>query len=394
MKWCLPFVLCSAMAIGQSFSSFLDRLQGSPEEERSAIVRQYVSTIQSFPIIDSDSAVHIVLYGTAGTVLVNGDLQGWLAPDTLHEIPCGDESFFFRSYVLPSDARLDYLFIVDGGVRLDSANPYTAPSGYGPHSEMRMPKFISSPYLVFRDSIAHGTIDSIGINPYLQSPLKQHALSNRPLKIYRPPGYDSLSNLPSVYVQDGAEAIDFAFLPTIIDNLIAEKKIEPLIAVFIQPLNRLDEQLGSQRDRYKKYLCNDLVAMIDKRYKTNRSPEKRALIGISSSGNSALHVALNRPDVFRNAGAQSATITQDLQELVRTKAARNTIPSAFKMYLDCGRFDLRFNDGGDFLTLNRKFSDLLSSLRIPHYYKEINDGHQWGSWRERMPEMLIFFFGK
>ncbi len=65
----------------------------------------------------------------------------------------------------------------------------------------------------------------------------------------------------------------------------------------------------------------------------------------------------------------------------------------FKLYLDCGTYDLQLDNGADLLRWNREYSDLLSSLRIPHYYQELTDGHQWANWRERMPGMITYFFG-
>lgn len=394
MRYCLLFVLCSTGVFCQSFTSFVRSVEQLPVDQRPVAIEKYLSTKKIAPIIEQDTLLHFVWYGAARSVLLNGDMQGWRTPDTLTMIECGEVSFFYRTFVLPSDARLDYKFFVDGTEMLDPANPLTAPSGYGPHSEVRMPEFVPSPYLIFRENIPHGTIETIEVNPHIPSPLKQYSLGVRPLKIYLPAGYDTLSNLPVLYVQDGFETIEFASLPTIIDNVIADKKIEPIIAVFIPPLRRGEEQMGSLHDHYKKYLCDELVPMIDKKYKTERSPNKRALIGISSGGNISLYVAFTRPDVFLNVGGQSTTMTPALEEVTLHKAARNLLPVSMKIYMDCGRYDLRPDNDDDFVTSNRAFSEFLSSLRIPHYYKEVNDGHQWGSWRERMPGMLMYFFRK
>ncbi|MBI2430042.1 MAG: hypothetical protein HYV29_14840 [Ignavibacteriales bacterium] len=394
MKWFLIFAFCSVSAVSQSFTSFVRRIEQLPVEQRAVAVQRYLSTIRSAPIIEGDSLLHFVSYGMVKTVLINGDLQGWTLPDTMNKIECGNISFFYKTFVVPSDARFDYKIIVDGTERLDPANVLVAPSGYGPHSEVRMPGFVSSPYLVPRENVPRGTIENIEVNPHITAPLKQYSLRVRPLKIYIPPGYDTLSHLPVIYVQDGFETIEFAFLPTVIDNLIADKKINPLIAVFIPPLRRGDEHMGYQRDQYKKYLCDELVPMIDEKYKTDRSPSRRTLVGISSGGFSSLYTVFNRPDIFLKVGGQSSTITPELKEIVSRKADRNLLPPSMKIYLDCGRYDLRRNNDDDFVTLNRSFSGFLSSLRIPHFYKEVNDGHQWGSWRERMPEMLTYFFGK
>lgn len=392
MKFLSLWMLWASLSYGQSFDSFIQQILQSPAEARGGIVEQYLSAQKSSPITEDDTLVHFVLYGAANTVLVNGDLQRWLEPDTLSAIRCGRYSLFYRTYTLPSDARLDYIFIVDGREILDPANPLTTPSGFGRHSDLRMPKFVPSPFLVRRSDIPQGRIEDITVHPYIVPPLKQYWRGARPIKVYLPPGYDTLMNVPAVYVQDGFETIKFAFLPTVIDNLIAESIIEPVMAVFIAPADRGEEQMGFFHEPYKRYICEELVPMIDSKYKTNRTPEKRALIGVSSGGHSALSIVLSRTDLFRNAGGQSSTITSSLEKLVQKNAS--VLPTSLKIYLDCGRYDLLPHWGEDFFVSNRNFSQLLSSLRIPHYFKEVNDGHQWASWRERMPEMLIYFFRK
>jgi enterochelin esterase family protein len=207
-----------------------------------------------------------------------------------------------------------------------------------------------------------------------------------------------LSDLPTVYINDGFDAISFADMPTILDNLIAQKKITPVIAVFIPPVARQFEYLTEGREKFITVLCNEIVPMIDDLFRTSRTPEKRAMMGISNGGHVTLYTVLSRPDLFHNAGGQSPTISPELLDLTQRQSDKNILPPTMKIYLDCGRYDIqRYNPVWgdiDFLDANRKYSEMLSSLRIPHFFREVNDGHEWASWRERMPDMLIFFFGR
>ena len=43
--------------------------------------------------------------------------------------------------------------------------------------------------------------------------------------------------------------------------------------------------------------------------------------------------------------------------------------------------------------LHQEYDALHTQYRIPHYFKVVNDGHEWASWRERFPDMLMYFFG-
>ncbi len=386
-------VLTFSLSSAETFYQFVQRLEILSPSQRNAAVQKFFLSNHTTPIIEQDSILHFVFYGKVGSVGVNGNLQHWNSPDSLKKIECGDSSFFYRTFTVPPNARLDYKLVVDSIDQLDQRNPFITPSGFGPHSEVRMPKFISSPYLVHHDSVPHGRIVTTGMNDHILPPLRRYSIAGRPIKIYLPPGYDSLSHFPSLYVHDGVEAIDYALIPTIIDNLIAEKRIPPIIAVFIPPVNRGEEYAGDRTNRFVKLVCDNLVPTIDKQYKTERSPLKRAMIGISDGGHIALYTVIDRPDVFQNVGGQSSTITPQLRALTKKRANENTFSLSMKIYIDCGRYDIKWaND--DFLYSNRKYSDLLSSLRIPHYYREVNDGHEWAGWREHIPEMLIYFFGR
>lgn len=381
----------------ETFLSIVHSLEQLPVEQRQPVIEKYLNTIRVAPIIEQDSVLHFVLYGDADSVAVISDLQRWNFSDPLTKLPCGLYSLFYRTYIVPSHARLDYKFIINGSEKLDPQNPNITPSGFGPHSEARMPKFVPTPYLTIRPGISRGTIDSLAPLYTLVSPLRRYVIAARPIKVYRPAGYDTMSALPVLYVHDGMEALDFMRMNVILDNLIADGKIPPVLAVFIPPVDREREYITTSLDRFVVFTVNDVVRMIDAVYRTDRSPQHRAIVGISAGAHAALYTALKLPDVFLNTGAQSSAITPQLRAVSRDASERNMLPPGFKLYLDCGLYDLHirppFGEEINFVGMNREYSDLLSSLRIPHYYKEVTDGHQWASWRERMPEMLVYFFG-
>lgn len=394
MKYLLLFIVSTLNA--QIFQSFVQRVTETPIQHRQQVIERYLQN-KTTPIIEKDSLLNFVYYGAAESVFVNGNLQHWNEPAKLEQITCGENSLFYKTFTVPPDARLDYKLIINGVDSLDPRNPRTTPSGFGPHSEVRMPKFVSSQYLIEKGNVPSGTLTTHDIYENIPPPLRQYLTFRRTVIIYTPAGYDTLSELSSVYIHDGFEAINFALVPTIIDNLIAEKRIPPIIAVFIPPSQRHNEYIGAQLGKFVNFLSNDLVSFIDARFKTAQSPLNRAMMGISNGGHISLYTVLKRPDVFHAAGGQSSTITPMLSELTKQQYFKNNISSTMKLYLDCGRYDIKQNNPGwgmyDFLEMNRTYSNLLSSLRIPHYYKEHNDGHEWANWRERMPEIFTYFFG-
>jgi hypothetical protein len=273
----------------QSFNTFLLRLKLLPVEKRPAAVQEFLDASRTTPIIENNSDVHFIWFGKATTVVLNGDLQwGWSYPDTMQSIPCGDFSLFYRSYVVPPDTRVDYQFIVDGKYGTDPRNPRITPSGYGPHSELAMPGFISNPILKYRQDVQHGTLDSLVWKS------KDDSLRPRIIRIYKPNAYGTMSDLPSLYVHDGNDALEFEHFTTILDNLIADHTIRPLVAIFIPPVEREKEYVGWKDREFMKMLCDELVPMIDRTYHTSRSPEDRAVMGISNGGHISLATVLKR----------------------------------------------------------------------------------------------------
>jgi len=373
----------------QPFDAFVQHLKLLPAEQRLVPVEKFLAESATTPVIDTGGCVHFIWFGTAKTVVLNGDLQrGWSHPDTMECISCGDSSFFYSTYTVPADTRIDYQFIVDGKYGTDPGNPRITPSGYGPHSELAMPGFVSNPILKYRPDIPHGTIDS------MQLKSSDVALQPRTIKIYRPAGYESLSKLPTVYVHDGFEALRDEFFDTVLDNLIADRKIKPVIAVFIPPVQREVEYIGWRQREFTQMLCDELVPLIDRTYRTSRKSEDRAMMGISNGGHVSLATVLKRPDVFLNAAGQSSTITPQLLEILDCTVGHLSSHKPFKLYTDVGTFDLDYPGADEsFLGANREFSAELTKDGIRHVFRQVNDGHEWANWRERTEDILELFFG-
>lgn len=373
----------------QTFNTFLLRVKLLPVEQRSAAVNDFLAAAKTTPIVEKGGEVHFVWFGKATVVAINGDVQGgWSYPDTMESIPCGEASFFYRSYLLPPDTRVDYQFIVDGRYTTDARNPRVTPSGYGPHSELAMPGFVTDPILKHRPDIPHGTLDSLVWKSGDES------LKPRIVRIYTPPAYRTMSELPTLYVHDGNDALAYEYFTDVLDNLIQDGTIRPVVAVFIPPVQREEEYVGLKQRDFSRRMCDDLVPLIDRRYHTSQKPENRAMMGISNGGHVSLASVLKRPDVFLNAAGQSSTITPQLLEILDHAGAQQSSHTPFRIYTDVGTYDLGTPGAeSSFLIANRRFSDELTRAGIRHVFREVNDGHEWANWRERTKTILTFFFG-
>lgn len=377
--------------LGTKFYALVSQLRSLPEDERDIMVKEFIATYPATPVIERDTLVSLYWYGKAEKVLVNGDLQqGWSFPDAMASVPIGENTFFYISYFVPSDARLDYQLIIDTLHTTDPGNPNITPSGYGPHSEIAMPGFKFDTIRQYRQDIPHGIIDSIMFVS------QDTTIIPRQVKIYLPPGYDTLSQLPVLYVMDGIESMDYMSYTTVLDNLIAECKINPVVVVFLPPGERHTEYIGEKQPAFMTALCDEFVPFIEKKFKTSSLPEMRGITGISSGGHMALLTVLSRPDVFLYGAGQSPTISMDIYDALRSLQGEGIKLQRFRIYFDVGRFDL---PGGTFL--NASFLQATEDLHqkmdeagMKHIYQVFNDGHQWANWRERTDEILVYFFAK
>jgi enterochelin esterase-like enzyme len=370
-----------------SFYKFVNELKSLPENKRADFLQIYLSENPESPVIEGSDLAAFYWYGVASSVLITGDIQaGWQKPDELEKISCGQMSFYYIIYSLPPDTRVDYQYIVDGNYITDPRNPVITPSGFGQHSQCAMPLFKPDPIREFRDYAAHGELDSL----YFTN--STSLLIPRLVKIYKPAGYDSLSALPVLYVNDGIKAIEFNSYTVIIDNLIHDKKIPPMLVVFIEYIPGDQDFFMNRTDEYLNVIADELVPLIDKKYSTNKSAAFRGIAGISAGGHFSLLAAFKRPDIFLKAAGQSSAITQKLYDALY--ATNPEIRKNIRLYFDVGRFDLINGPykNAPFHIENEDFSNELKNYNITHTFNIFNDGHEWANWRERVDDILIFLF--
>jgi enterochelin esterase-like enzyme len=366
---------------------FIDSLKQLPLIRRPSFLQKFLSAHPVSPFIEDSSLALIFYIGTDSVVLINADMQaGWTTPDTLNKIECGNENFFYKFYSLPPDARVDYLFLINNKTLTDPLNPVKVPSGFGEHSQLAMPLFKPDPLRNYNADISHGSIDSL---------LFESPDNKRQVKIYISAGYDSLQELPVIYFNDGIKALEYCNFKNILDNLIAEKKIKPVISVFIGYSVNDYSTFPDAGEGYTKFICDKLVPFVDTNYKTSQTEENRISMGVSAGANYAFLTALNRPDKFLNAAGQSTTVSTFLLDAIDNISSNADLKKNYKFCAAVGRYDL-YNgtiDGHTFLSANQKLDNEMNKLNIRHSFNIYNGGHQWGNWRENVSAILIYFFG-
>ena len=139
-----------------------------------------------------------------------------------------------------------------------------------------------------RTDIAHGKIDTIRYS-------SKTVGSVRKALIYTPPSYSRSRKYPVLYLLHGIGGDQKEWLnggqpQVILDNLFADKKIEPMIVVMPNGRAMKDDRVGKNMmapDKvqafatFEKDLLNDLIPFIEKKYPVIKDREHRAIAGLS-----------------------------------------------------------------------------------------------------------------
>jgi enterochelin esterase-like enzyme len=335
------------------------------------------------PFVYNDS-VAFLYSGSATSVVWAGDFNGWSAAVDYGGAKVGLSNIWLCEKQFPADARLDYKIIVNGSWILDPANTYQQMSGFGYNSELRMPDWVYPQETILAAGVSRGSVTN---NINIHSTILNYNLL---YKVYTPYGYEGLSNLSVIYVTDGQEYSNdyMGSMVVVLDNLIYSNKINPIIAVFIDPrepsnLNNNKRALQYRSNiQFANFVADELVPAIDLQYKTNTSSLSRAILGTSYGGWNSAFFGLTRNDKFKLIGMHSPAFDNTI-----IQAYSDSTKLPLKIFMSTGLI----NDTQD---RARALKAILEAKGYPLLYKEVNEGHSWGNWRALMDEPLIYFFGK
>ncbi len=139
----------------------------------------------------------------------------------------------------------------------------------------------------------------------------------RAITVYIPAQYQAGTEAPFMVVHDGpgASKTPKSNLQTILDNLIAQKRIAPIIVIHIQ--NGGGDAQGHQRGKeydnmssvFADYIEEEVLPRVEKhcKVKLTKDPDGRAAMGNSSGGSAALIMAWFRNDLYHRVLTTSGT---------------------------------------------------------------------------------------
>lgn len=155
----------------------------------------------------------------------------------------------------------------------------------------------------------------------LEGPIEFHskiiAGTVRQYWVFVPAQYTGKEPASVLVFQDGQRATNpngSTRIQQVMENLIARGEMPVTIGIFITPGNMSDsypdnlgmsnpdnraQEYDAMNDRYARFLIEEMLPEVGKKYKLTNDPEQRAIGGTSSGAIAAFTVAWQRPDFFR-----------------------------------------------------------------------------------------------
>jgi hypothetical protein len=191
-----------------------------------------------------------------------------------------------------------------------------------------------------------------------------------------------------VLFHDGLEYFNDGHLDNVLDNLISENRIQPVIAVFVPPKQRNDEYAFNLTSQFESFILDELMPVIDSKYRTKDDPSCRAMVGYSYGGLIATQICYNHPEIFGLCAPQSPSYVPKDYEVYRNVI--NGVKKNIKFYIDWGFYD--FRNPTDIMEKAILLRNNLLVLGYEVLSNQWPEGHNIGNWRAHVDNILEYFF--
>lgn len=222
-----------------------------------------------------------------------------------------------------------------------------------------------------------------------QEPWKSKIFENteRDWWVYVPAQYKADKPVCVMVFQDGHDYVNIKGnwrVPIVFDNLIHKGEMPVTIAVLINPghdpskgkkpnpwsANNRSFEYDSLGDRYARFLLEEILPEVGKKYNLSADPDCRAICGASSGGICSFTVAWERPDQFRKVLSTIGSFTNLRGGHDYIAQIRKTERKPIRVFMQDGENDV-VNKFGSWPLANKQ---IVASLRYMGYDAKI----EWG----------------
>lgn len=210
-----------------------------------------------------------------------------------------------------------------------------------------------------REGVPHGQVEK-----FTFSHSKVYPGSTHDYWVYVPAQYDAKTPAALMVFQDGGgyqDAKGAWRVPVVFDNLIAQKQMPVTIAVMVNPgiippaapkaLPRFlrSYEYDTPSDQYARFLIDEVLPEVAKKWKITSDPSQRAIGGASSGGICAFTVAWERPDQFRKVFSAVGSFSNLRGGETYATVIRKTEPKPLRVFQQDGSNDLNIYAGSWYL---------------------------------------------
>jgi enterochelin esterase family protein len=341
-------------------------------------------------------------------------LQSWVESRTienrlLHRLP--GTSLWYRSYVVPSDLRMGYLFSPDDrrlspyrdlmtGSMItstwtpDPLNPgQERGEGNRTWSVLELPEAASAWWLASDTKVPDERLVEIELE-------SEHLDEAWRVVVYSPPGFeaDPAATYPLLVFFDGFGYLDVDRGHVLLEDMIVREELPPVVAAFVYNPGATRLRDMSCYEPTHRFLAEELVPRLRAEFRAGVDAARTVVAGRSRSGLGAVCAALQVPDVIGNAVSQSGAFWWAPQEeetewLARWMAEEPTQP--VNLYLEAGLLEDGPNPetGLSMLTVTRHLRDVALAKGYSLHYREHAGGHDMTAWRVTLPDALRALLG-
>ena len=287
-----------------------------------------------------------------------------------------------------------YLLKIDGVSVTDPLNSAAILDGGSHYSYVIVPGGVGDLYIP--KQVPHGSVHKVW---YTAEGLGY----DRRMSIYTPPGYEqSKKKYPVLYLLHGAGGneeswLTFGRTAQIMDNLLAQGRIEPMIVVMTSGATKSQaapgecpgEGLyspvsGSSYDTSYEVQFQDVLEYVESSFRVIKKKSARAIAGLSMGGEQAFQTALNYPGTFDYVGIFSGVprVRKINGNELKVEIYENTLEKLDKEFKDGLKLYYIAVGVDDSLYGNSKWlRETLDAKGYPYIYNESKGGHSWRNWR-------------
>lgn len=206
----------------------------------------------------------------------------------------------------------------------------------------------------------------------------------RKMVVYTPPNYSTKEKYPVIYLLHGIGGTEWEWpgaglANVILDNLIADGKSKPVIAVMpngrARPNDRAEGNVFESAPAFgvfDKDLLGSIIPYVDSHYGTVADREHRALAGLSMGGGQSLNFGLANTDTFAYVGGfSSAPNTFAPEKLVSDPEKAKSLKV---LWISCG-------DKDGLISISQGVHRYLKEQGVPHVWHVGSGGHDFPIWK-------------